>query len=271
LCWLNQYSSLPGWPQPGRACWRWRLSDGLARLCRCRNPKIARPCLPLHPWLVTGSDCNRRVRCLADLRRTRSLHERLRILHRPNEQRRGLWSPLLFYPPIWIRGLFRWCARPLAAAYCFTYVAEEAGGLLLLAYVMQHLPIEKQLRRGVSIAMALFSLSSRFGVNYTFFRCAGASLRWQRRCCWWGSWSRLESLRRSGADSEVACWDTRCCALRREFRWWLCGNEIYIALASTSSRHDFSIETQRRTNIAEMNGSLWDLLPTIAHSRRVLN
>jgi hypothetical protein len=28
-----------------------------------------------------------------------------------------LYGPLLFYPPIWIRGLFGWCARPLAAAY----------------------------------------------------------------------------------------------------------------------------------------------------------
>ncbi len=82
------------------------------------------------------------------------------------------YGPLLFYPPIWIQGLFRWCARPLAAAYCFTYVTEEAGGLLLLAYVMQHLPIERQLRRGVFIAMALFSLSGGFGVNYTFFRFA---------------------------------------------------------------------------------------------------
>jgi hypothetical protein len=82
------------------------------------------------------------------------------------------YGPLLFYPPIWIRGLFGWCARPLAAAYCFTYVAEEAGGLLLLAYVMQRLPIERRLRRGVFIAMALFSLSGGFGVNYTFFRFA---------------------------------------------------------------------------------------------------
>ena len=82
------------------------------------------------------------------------------------------YGPLLFYPPIWIQGLFRWCARPLAAAYCFTYVAEEAAGLLLLAYVMQRLPIERQLRRGVFVAMTLFSLSGGFGVNYTFFRFA---------------------------------------------------------------------------------------------------
>jgi hypothetical protein len=82
------------------------------------------------------------------------------------------YGPLLFYPPIWIQGLFRWCARPLAAAYCFTYIAEELGGLLLLAYVMQRLPIESQLRRWVFIAMALFSLSGGFGVNYTFFRFA---------------------------------------------------------------------------------------------------
>ncbi len=82
------------------------------------------------------------------------------------------YGPLLFYPPIWIQGLFRWCARPLAAAYCFTYVAEEFGGLLLLAYVMQRLPIESQLRRWVFIAMALFSLNGGFGVNYTFFRFA---------------------------------------------------------------------------------------------------
>jgi hypothetical protein len=82
------------------------------------------------------------------------------------------YGPLLFYPPIWLRGLFGWCARPLAAAYCFTYIAEEAGGLLLLAYVMQRLPIERQLRRGIFIAMTLFSLSGGFGVNYTFFRFA---------------------------------------------------------------------------------------------------
>jgi hypothetical protein len=37
---------------------------------------------------------------------------------------------------------------------------------------MQRLPIERQLRRGVFIAMTLFSLSGGFGVNYTFFRFA---------------------------------------------------------------------------------------------------
>ena len=51
-------------------------------------------------------------------------------------------------------------------------LAEEAAGLLLLAYVMQRLPIERQLRRGVFVAMTLFSLSGGFGVNYTFFRFA---------------------------------------------------------------------------------------------------
>jgi hypothetical protein len=169
------------------------------------------------------------------------------------------YGPLLFYPPIWIQGLFRWCARPLAAAYCFTYIAEEVGGLLLLAYVMQRLPIERQLRRGVFIAMTLFSLSGGFGVNYTFFRFAAPlaiflfSLR-GRRLAVAAPLLLLGQLVTLGISPEIGfgfgggvVGYGLLRVLRREFRWWvvlpvpLVGFGLFLLVAGRGYLHVLSL------------------------------
>ena len=169
------------------------------------------------------------------------------------------YGPLLFYPPIWMQGLFRWCARPLAAAYCLSYVAEEAGGLLLLAYVMQRLPIESRLRRRVFIAMTVFSLSGGFGVNYTFFRFATPlaiflfSLR-GRRLVTAAPLLLIGQLITLGISPEIGFGFGSGVvgygllrALRREFRWLvvvpvpIVGFELFLLLAGRGYLHVLSL------------------------------
>lgn len=82
------------------------------------------------------------------------------------------YGPLLIYPPIWLRGLFAWCDRPLEAAYGAVYLVEQVGGLLSLAYTLQVLPILSSLRRAMFAGMAVFCLTPSLGMNYTFFRFA---------------------------------------------------------------------------------------------------
>jgi len=80
------------------------------------------------------------------------------------------YGPLMFYPPVWMRGLFSSCRRPIAAAYSVVYVAHQVGGLLLLGYILQVLPIRTSLRRALFLLMAFFTLSPALGINYTLFR-----------------------------------------------------------------------------------------------------
>ena len=82
------------------------------------------------------------------------------------------YGPLLFYPALWLRGWFGLFERPLAAAYILTLFLHEFLGMLLLAYVMQCLPIAARLRRWIFLCLAAFALYPNLGLNYTFVRFA---------------------------------------------------------------------------------------------------
>jgi hypothetical protein len=83
------------------------------------------------------------------------------------------YGPLLIYPVVWARGLFAWCDQPIAAAYSVLYVLEQVSGLLLVAYVLQAMPIRTSLRRFMFLAVWLCSLIPSLGMNGTFCRYAG--------------------------------------------------------------------------------------------------
>ena len=82
------------------------------------------------------------------------------------------YGPLLFYPTLWLQPLFRFAVRPLQAAYVATLIVHQVIGLLLLAYVMQQLPIVPRLRRWIFPCLAGFALCLGLGLNYTFLRFA---------------------------------------------------------------------------------------------------
>ena len=82
------------------------------------------------------------------------------------------YGPLLFYPTIVLRGLFQRFAHPLHMAYAATLLLHELAGALLLAYIMQCLPIATRLRRWVFPCFLLLSVTLALGINYTLFRFA---------------------------------------------------------------------------------------------------
>ena len=88
------------------------------------------------------------------------------------EQLEFPYGPLLFYPTLWLAPLFRHAAHPLQAAYVATLILHQVAGLLLLAYVMQQLPIVPRLRRWIFSCMACFVVFLGLGLNYTFLRFA---------------------------------------------------------------------------------------------------
>lgn len=80
------------------------------------------------------------------------------------------YGPLLFYPPIWLSGLLVHFARPLAIAHVFLLLLHQVGGVLLLAYVMQRLPIKSSLRRWMFPLLMLFGISLNAAPNYALLR-----------------------------------------------------------------------------------------------------
>jgi hypothetical protein len=77
------------------------------------------------------------------------------------------YGPLIFYGPIWVRSLLR---VPLATAYCITLVVEQALGLFMLTYVLNHLPMLRRWKILFLILCAVLAVPVNLGLNYTFFR-----------------------------------------------------------------------------------------------------
>lgn len=80
------------------------------------------------------------------------------------------YGPLLFYPTVWLSHAFGGFAHPLEAAYVVVFTVSEFLGILLLAYVMQALPIQAGLRRLIFTAFAVLAIPVGLGLNYTLFR-----------------------------------------------------------------------------------------------------
>ena len=77
------------------------------------------------------------------------------------------YGPLLLQPVIWLSHLLH---GSITAAYYMTFVAEACLGLLLLAYVLNELPIRGNLRKPAFFLLALGAITPHLGLNYTLFR-----------------------------------------------------------------------------------------------------
>ncbi len=77
------------------------------------------------------------------------------------------YGPLLLFPEIWLSELLH-CS--ITAAYYLTLVLESTLGLLLLAYVLNELPIAGNIRRWAFVLLALGAITPHLGLNYTYLR-----------------------------------------------------------------------------------------------------
>ncbi len=79
------------------------------------------------------------------------------------------YGPLLIDPEIW---LSRWCHVSMTAAYYVVFLVQSALGLLMVAYILNSLPILGSLRRAAFLLLAIGAVTPHLGLNYTFFRFA---------------------------------------------------------------------------------------------------
>ncbi len=77
------------------------------------------------------------------------------------------YGPLLFYPTILLHQVLR-CSW--LAAYFLTLMFDQSLGLVLLAYVLNELPIRGADRRIGFLLLAVGSINPLLGLNYTLFR-----------------------------------------------------------------------------------------------------
>lgn len=80
------------------------------------------------------------------------------------------YGPLIFYGPIAIRSILSPFHVSLTAAYYTTLVLEHITGLLLVAYVLNALPMLRKWKTLLFLLCALGTLQACLGLNYTFFR-----------------------------------------------------------------------------------------------------
>lgn len=82
------------------------------------------------------------------------------------------YGPLLFYGPIWIRSALSPLHVSAAAAYLVTLTLETVSGILMVAYVIDNLPMSRRWKGVIFLLGALGMVPANMGLNYTFFRFA---------------------------------------------------------------------------------------------------
>jgi hypothetical protein len=82
------------------------------------------------------------------------------------------YGPLLFYGPIAARAILSPFHVSAAGAYLATLTLEILIGLLLVAYVIDHLPTSRQWKAVIFLFFAVGMAVGNMGLNYTFFRFA---------------------------------------------------------------------------------------------------
>jgi len=80
------------------------------------------------------------------------------------------YGPLLFYGPIAVRAALNPFHLSAAAAYLATLALEIMVGILLLAYVIDHLPMSRRWKALIFLLLAGGMIPFNMGLNYTFFR-----------------------------------------------------------------------------------------------------
>ena len=160
------------------AAWRLRLQLPFAVDADCK-PMSQRWIAGWSLGLVTAMAVLCAIAYLADLRYLWESRYFIEQMSKATDYHRRLYAqlefpygPLLFYPTIWLRVLFSRFAHPLQMAYVATLLLHEMAGALLLAYILQCLPIATRLRRWVFPCFLLLSVTLPLGINYTLFRFA---------------------------------------------------------------------------------------------------
>jgi len=82
------------------------------------------------------------------------------------------YGPLLFYGPIAVRAMLSPFHVSAAGAYLATLMLETMIGLLLVAYLINHLPMSRRWKWVIFTLIALGMIVGNMGLNYTFFRFA---------------------------------------------------------------------------------------------------
>jgi hypothetical protein len=82
------------------------------------------------------------------------------------------YGPLVFYGPVIVHALLSPFHASARASYYTTLVFEHMFGLLLVAYVLNHLPILRKWKIVFLLACLLHTYPFSFGLNCTFFRFA---------------------------------------------------------------------------------------------------
>ena len=77
------------------------------------------------------------------------------------------YGPLLFYPAVAVHAVLH-ASWPVA--YFVTLALNQAVGLLLLAYILNALPMRARDRRIAFVLLAIGAINPLLGLNYTFFR-----------------------------------------------------------------------------------------------------
>ncbi len=80
------------------------------------------------------------------------------------------YGPFLFYVPAMVHRLLSPLHVSLAASYYITLVSEHVTGLLLVAYVLNALPIRRQWKIVFFLLCLVHTYPFAFGLNYTFLR-----------------------------------------------------------------------------------------------------
>lgn len=79
------------------------------------------------------------------------------------------YGPLLLLPEVWLGRLLH-CS--MTTAYFIALVMGESLGLLMLAFVLNELPMRRNLRKAALILCAFGAITPLLGLNYTFLRFA---------------------------------------------------------------------------------------------------
>jgi hypothetical protein len=83
------------------------------------------------------------------------------------------YGPLLFYVPIWIRAILAPISVSGRTAYIITLLLEQFTGGLLLAWIINNIPIERYLKLVFFLSCTIGWFHWGLGLNYTMFRFTG--------------------------------------------------------------------------------------------------
>lgn len=80
------------------------------------------------------------------------------------------YGPLLFYGPVMMRALLSPFHVSESGSFLATLVIESVVGLLLMVYVIEHVPMSRAWKTAIFVLFAVGMFVGNMGLNHTFFR-----------------------------------------------------------------------------------------------------